>query len=305
MNDRISLGNAWAAFWTHPKKWEFILIWLGLYAGIFAISFLLNLLSVIPIIGVILMCVTIPFMLVLEFAATFFILGYTLEIADSTRLGKTEFPKILSNLKERLLFGGKAFLLSFIYNLPTVVIFIGLYISFFVGIAMLTGIRLSDDPAALNNGSLLVSLLALLIVVVLLFVVIAVAILNRFLVDSAIYKLLVSKRDLAMGFKFNSVFEIFKKGFKHNLSLLWNKFLMGLIFGVITLVLISPAIILFVFTTGMDNDASAVLGISAFCFYILAIVILSVLAIPVSYYVYPHLIGQMYAIWDKKDLDKV
>ncbi|MBN1915644.1 DUF4013 domain-containing protein [Candidatus Dojkabacteria bacterium] len=309
MNDKISLRKAWVTFSSNPDKWKFLLTWFALYAVIFGISLLINIVIVIPIIGVFLMCILVPVLIVVEFAATFFILGYIYEITDSTRLGEVKLPKILTSYKERLTFGAKIFLVSFIYNLPSVVIATVLYIVFVFGIFTL-GATVNSEPFVQSqswNSTTSTLQLVVLVTIGLISVLLVtfLFVINKFLVDSAVYKFLVSKRDLSKGFKFSSVFQIFKNGIRENLLLFWKNLILGVIVTVITIVLLSPAAVLFIFSVSSDSEISSILGISSLCFYGLGILALYVVLTPVTYYIYPHLVGQIYAIWDKKGLDKV
>lgn len=296
MEDKISIKAAISYLFDNEKKWKHIFTWIGLFFAFMIIMTVVSLVTIIPILGIILACIIYPLIFIAEFIGYFFVIGYVYEVISNVRNGKKELPEVLVNYKERLYKGFYIMLIGSVYFTPTIIISTIVYV-----LAFIPFIFISESGQELAGG-----LTAVLVIfsILLYMVLVALTAINGFLVNAALYRYYTHEK-LGEAFKFSEVFEIFKKGWAGNMKLFWKRMLIRSLVTLIMLVVYGAFILAFVLGEQLDQSLQIFIVVAAICVYFISILAIMAGTFPLVTYIYPHMKGQLFRMWDKEGLKKI
>ncbi len=297
MQNKLSVREAINYLWSSPNKWGRIVTWIAAAIAIEGVSIGLQVLANVPIIGIILFCVIYPFWLVFSFLAAFYIYGYTLEVMKIGRAGSKELPEVFKDMKSRLGEGGKLYLIYLVYSLPLVFVY-----TILILLAIVPFILFNESTSEPNTIAILLMIL-LGVVMVLALIVATMAVV--FAYQASIYRY-ISDNNLGQAFQFGKVFQVLKRGIKEQLIYTLKGFGLSIILTVVIVLLFTPAFLLLVFGVGsFDENVRIIMTVLAIVAGLIALVPTMIIAVSCQYYVFPHLYGQMFRVWDQKGLNKI
>ena len=262
-----------------------------------SLQFLLQLAEGLPVVGLALMCLVLPTSFVLSIVFAIFIYGFYLHVADNSRRTLMQVPQLFSDLKQRMLRGLYAYVVAMLYYLPFSVLFVGIIIASLLAVSFAYGDTGSRPDTTMIFVLILLSIFALAILIL-------IGTLTTFLLNAAFYKLLSKNYSISEALKFGEVWKITKTTLADNVSLLLKQFVLSLGFLLVFIILFIPSIVTFVIAQDAGESLSTILLIIGVV--LIAIVSLASLVAQnlIQYLMTPHLLGQMYRIWDSKGFHK-